>query len=49
MFLEGIMLVELIATALVASFVGIAVLGHVFVVVALLPERERRLKFQPQS
>jgi hypothetical protein len=49
MFSEGIMLVEPIATAFVASFVGIAVLGHVFVLVALLPKRRQRLKLRPQS
>ena len=43
------MLVEPIATVFVAIFVGIAVLGHVFVVVALLTKRKQRLKFRPQS
>jgi hypothetical protein len=43
------MLVEVIATAFVAGFLGIAVLGHVLVAVALLPKRERSLSLQPQS
>jgi len=43
------MLAQILATALVAGFVGLAALGHVLIVTALLPKPARRLKLQPQT
>jgi hypothetical protein len=43
------MLAQILATAFVAGFVGLAALGHVLIVAALLPRPAMRLRFQTQS
>jgi hypothetical protein len=43
------MLAQIFATVFVAGFVGLAALGHVLVVAALLPKPARRLRLQTQS
>jgi hypothetical protein len=49
MLSEDVMPVDLVATALVAGLVGVAILGHLVVVVAVLRGRKRRPKLEPQS